>query len=69
MWTVHNPPEIYVYWNGQLIFKRWLTKKRALGLLLNESWPNVFLPAEPPCHTPLSQSTNFGTKKPLLVDS
>jgi hypothetical protein len=48
MWSERRENEIYVYWNGVLVYKRWLKPngEKAASILLNEIWPNVRLPRD-----------------------
>jgi hypothetical protein len=45
MWSERHGDEVYVFWNGALVYKRWVKEdgeKRA-SLLFNEHWPNVWI--------------------------
>lgn len=46
MWSERVGSEIYVFYNGSLIYKRWLGadgQKRQPSLLVNLEWPTVWI--------------------------
>lgn len=46
MWSERHGSEVYVYQNGELVYKRWLNdkgQKRQPSLLANKGWPRVWI--------------------------
>lgn len=45
MWSERHGNEVYVFWNGQLIYKRWLNPDggKQASALFNEHWPTVWI--------------------------
>jgi len=46
MWSEREGHEVYVFWNGRLVYKRWINAdgtKRHPSVLLNEGWPPVWI--------------------------
>lgn len=46
MWNVREKNHLYVFHNGELIYKRWIGKdghKTQPSLLFNKQWPNEFI--------------------------
>jgi hypothetical protein len=43
MWTKRIGNELYIYWRGKVIYKRWIGKngqKTQPSIIFNEKWPN-----------------------------
>lgn len=61
MWSERCGNEVYVFHNGELVYKRWLDdngQKRQPSLLANKGWPSIWITE--PKH-PLSKS-NTGSR-------
>lgn len=46
MWSERHGNEVYVFWNGELVYKRWLDdsgRKLRASLLANREWPAVWI--------------------------
>jgi hypothetical protein len=44
MWAERIGHELYIFWRGKLIYKRWVGKngkKTQASVIFNEKWPNV----------------------------
>lgn len=44
MWSERHGNEVYVFWNGELAYKRWLDDrglKKHASMLANKGWPSV----------------------------
>lgn len=55
MWSERHGNEVYVFWNGELVYKRWLDdsgRKRHASLLANREWPSVWITATSSKHVP-----------------
>lgn len=53
MWSERFGNEIFVFQNGELVYKRWLDdkgQKQQPSLLANKGWPSVWItePKQPP---------------------
>lgn len=42
MWTTKNKNELYVWRNGELVYKRWVSKQPSL-LYNTNGWPNEWI--------------------------
>jgi len=42
MWSKRVGNELYVFHNGEIIYKKWLGHKQP-SVLFNKKWPNVFI--------------------------
>jgi hypothetical protein len=46
MWSERIGKELYVYRNGELVYKAWIDKdgkRRQSSILFNNSWPNEWI--------------------------
>lgn len=44
MWSERIGHELYVYWRGELVYKKWYTPKSRPSILLNgKGWPNQWI--------------------------
>jgi len=46
MWSERHGNEVYVFWHGELVYKRWLDDsghKRHASMLVNREWPSVWI--------------------------
>jgi hypothetical protein len=51
MWSEVRDGEVYVFWNGELVYKRWIDgqgNKRQPSLLANKGWPPVWITHQRP---------------------
>lgn len=43
MWSERHGHELYIYWMGHLVMKRWYTPYGTTSLLFNPGWPTIWL--------------------------